>query len=92
LAFGFATALGLAAGFAAAFGATEATGAATLAAGTSAAFATVELCVVLPLLGGVLQQHLHKQRLSNQPNSVPAKNHQKQHPKLLKSELIFTPQ
>jgi hypothetical protein len=44
------------------------------------------------VLHDALQQHLHIQRFNNQPSNVPARNHQKQHPKELKSELIFTPQ
>jgi hypothetical protein len=74
-----------AAGFAATgAGAAFATG----AAGTSATLAAGGgVCVVAA--GVTLQQHLHNQRLSNQPSKAPARNHHIQHPKELN---IFTPQ
>jgi hypothetical protein len=53
------------------------------AAGTSATLAGEA--------GVALQQQLHIPLFSNQPSNIPARNHQKQHPKLLNNELIFTP-
>jgi hypothetical protein len=67
------------------FGAGAGGGAAFIvgAAGTSA--------ILTGAVGVALQQQLHIHLFSNQPSNVPARNHQKQHPKLLNNELIFTP-
>ena len=37
-------------------------------------------------------QHLPSHQCASQPSKAPNNNHQKQHPKELSSELIFTPQ
>ena len=93
-----ADAFGMSLGTAAlATGAAFAGAAAAVAAGAGTSANLVGAAGVLDVLVinwlvGALQQHLHINRLSNQPIKPPSKSQNQQHDIELKNELIFTPQ
>lgn len=86
-------------GLEAAFGLAVDSGAGVTAVGAIAALVGISVILVGDEVSGfvagiwsVLEQHLHKQRLSNQPIKTPKSSQNQQHDNVLKNALIMNPQ